>query len=125
MIKFLFGVLVGFFCAYAVFIFLVGHGVIQMKEHKHAEVLRAIADGKTVQRRYPNDDWVDYVAKWHCSILDCSETVEWRVKPEPKPDVVKYLTVSKVMGLSHQDLSSNVVAIFCGDTGRLKSLELI
>lgn len=60
------------------------------KPHKHAEVLRAIADGKEVQFKCVGGDWSDYNAKWYCSPLDCADDIEWRVKPEPKPDYCFY-----------------------------------
>jgi hypothetical protein len=50
-----------------------------MKEHKHAEVLRAIADGKEVEYRiHAEDIWrlpIDFnpIAQQH---------LQWRIKPE-------------------------------------------
>lgn len=58
--------------------------MVKMAEHKHAEVLRAIADGKEVQCKYKDErDWEDYNEDLHASPLDCTELLEWRVKPEP------------------------------------------
>lgn len=60
-----------------------------MAEHKHAAVLRAIADGKAVQFLsvgegtrggwYPLSNLTTPLSDPH---------LEWRIKPEPKPDVV-------------------------------------
>lgn len=54
-----------------------------MKQHEHAEVLRAIADGKTVQFKQSEYDsnWID------CEDLTMVNPFEdyhflWRVKPE-------------------------------------------
>ena len=62
-----------------------------MAEHKHAEVLRAIADGKVVQwqSNYDNE-WSDLMGRMN-PISDSH--LNWRVKPEPKPDVVRYVNV--------------------------------
>ena len=54
-----------------------------MKEHKHADVLRAIADGKEVQYRFKES------TEWY-RINDCNISIamnnlsEWRIKPEAK-----------------------------------------
>jgi hypothetical protein len=55
-----------------------------MKEHKHAEVLRAIADGKEVEYWY-EDEWqqdssTNPITNGHLA---------WRIKPEPKPPIVE------------------------------------
>lgn len=54
-----------------------------MKEHRHAEVLRAIADGKDVQCCYTDGTFIDWVEGEDCSPLDAHESTLWRVKPEP------------------------------------------
>lgn len=47
--------------------------------HKHAEVIRAYADGSTIQYKYKADQvWVDTT---NPSFLEVNE---YRVKPEPK-----------------------------------------
>ncbi len=58
-----------------------------MAEHKHAAVLRAIADGKAVQWRL-NSTWNDYFDGHPGCPLYCMAGTEWRIKPEPKPDSV-------------------------------------
>lgn len=62
-----------------------------MKEHIHAEVLRAIADGKEVQMLF-NDEWLDVDHKDLQNIYDpfSNHDAEWRIKPEPKPDYFLY-----------------------------------
>ena len=69
-----------------------------MAEHKHAAVLRAIADGKAVQWRL-NSTWNDYVDGHPGCPLYCMDGTEWRIKPEPKPDVVRYVNVYGVSGV--------------------------
>ena len=58
-----------------------------MKPHKHAELIKAWADGAEIEYRiYSVDSWTDW--------KDCVEPTwitdwdfEYRIKPEPKPDV--------------------------------------
>lgn len=99
--------------------------------HKHAEVLRAIADGKTVQWRSD--------AEWHDAEFEpytpmSKLNLEWRVKPEPKPDVVAYIGIDNRESysetfrdcLSYVDhWNSQVKFIFDGETGKLKSAEVL
>jgi hypothetical protein len=55
-----------------------------MKPHKHADVLRAIADGREVQV-YVNDVWIDVGEDALYTRFDpfCNRAYKWRVKPEP------------------------------------------
>jgi hypothetical protein len=59
--------------------------------HKHAEVLRAIADGKVAQWRDDDaDDWFQALQSDGSTFNPISKpNLQWRIKPEPKPDVVK------------------------------------
>ena len=58
-------------------------------EHKHAVVLRAIADGKDVQLRTALQGvWIDFDVDSHINPITSGINAEWRIKPEPKPDVV-------------------------------------
>ena len=61
-----------------------------MTEHKHAEVLRAIADGKTVQvqvmtTKESSDFWVD-ISTRPCVCLYHEQT--YRIKPEEQHETV-------------------------------------
>lgn len=101
-------------------------------EHKHAEVLRAIADGKTVQ-------WKSYKGEWFDALCDTGlnplvgHSFEWRVKPEPKPDVVRYDFVRKSCFLTLEEARREapsygggiVRSTFDGETGKLKSVEIV
>jgi hypothetical protein len=75
-----------------------------MKQHKHAEVLRAIADGKEVQYRHSEMDRCEWtsIGCYEINPIHFPEW-EWRVKPEPKP----------------------VKVIIDGETLKPKSVELI
>ena len=98
-------------------------------KHKHAETLKAWADG--IKCQY----WCPHYKEWSnihkLSIFDDYDTV--RVKPEPKPDVIGY---AKVCGSNHRvtyvslsshqlDNDNNLKLIFDGETGKLKDAEVI
>lgn len=100
-----------------------------MAEHKHAAVLRAIADGKAVQcRKRESGEWYEIDFDMFSPITH--PQFEWRIKPEPKPDVVRYLATAPNHGVDHPDeifgeRYSTIKAIFDGDTGKLKSAEVL
>lgn len=104
-----------------------------MAEHKHAEVLRAIADGKAVRWK-AGFTWHDYNPEEDdCSPL-MDDGIEWEVKPEQKPDVVRYVGAKSTYGYqflsSAQEDCPRDVDGFCkltfdGETGKLKSVEII
>ena len=98
-----------------------------MAEHKHAAVLRAIADGKAVQWR-SNERWHDYQDGSHGNPLYCSDITEWRIKPEPKPDVVCVgRAVPNAWGFhAGLDGKPNLRLVFDGeDWSKLKSAEVL
>jgi len=61
--------------------------------HKHATVIKAWADGKKIQyREYISEEWTDAelgTGSW----LSWYEGYEYRIKPEPAKDFVKYVGV--------------------------------
>lgn len=101
-----------------------------MKPHKHAELIKAWANGATIEGKWSGRFWeVEKNPAWDVD-------VEYRIKPEPKPDVVKYAQV-KLNSFKHPriDISSmyewtteplaNIVFTFDGETGELKSAEVL
>lgn len=65
-----------------------------MKEHKHAEILRAIADGREVEYRQAQEVWKAPQKNGDGSTYEnpvLHTEWEWRIKPEPKPDYVTYI----------------------------------
>lgn len=97
-----------------------------MTEHKHAEVLRAIADGKACQYKSCDGRWID---AWDANPINQPKW-EWRIKPEPKPDYVRYI------GFNDRETGSvatvkNVIwefyfmVTFDGETHEPKSVELV
>ena len=97
-----------------------------MKPHKHAEVIKAWADGHTIQysNQTTNLNWTDMPIcspNWH-------ENVEYRVKPKPSPDVVRYYTCRiDNEGLYRTALQYNadLVLVYDGETGKLKKAEVL
>lgn len=96
--------------------------------HKHAELIKAWADGAQIQYKSQlraERGWVDDP---HPSF---DVDYEWRIKPEPKPDSVIYASAMKrgqntSLGFregSEQD--ANLRLTFDGETGALKAAEVL
>lgn len=92
-----------------------------MTEHTHAEVLRAIADGKEVQARASAlSYWEDITTDEDFNPIS-EPKWQWRVKP--KPDFKTYLTVRKGYTGNQTErryASDTVCFTFDGETGKLK-----
>ena len=58
-----------------------------MKPHKHAELIKAWADGETIQQKF-NGEWIDW--SLYTSPEWFPET-QYRIKPEPKPDKIGFV----------------------------------
>ena len=107
--------------------------------HKHAAVIKEWADGAKIEFRQLQCEWRDLIVKnpaWH-------EDTEYRVKPEPKPDVVTYAHVVGVCEYRRPQVIcsssnnwnadskpsytrlANVKFTFDGETGKLKKAEVI
>jgi hypothetical protein len=96
------------------------------KPHKHAEIIKAWADGAEIE-------FFEH-GKWNTKKHDFwSERYEYRIKPEPKPDRYKsYLAFEGHIyeeGDRHPFPSGcvypNLQLTFDGETGRLKSAEVL
>jgi len=90
--------------------------------HKHADLIHAWADGAEIQYRF-KDGWSDIE---NPSFIDC---FEYRIKPTPKPDVVKlYYKADEIfrecLGEGCTD-KHDLCCTFDGETGELKSAEVI
>ena len=86
--------------------------------HKHADLIHAWADGVQVQV-HDYGKWIDTPHPlW---LIAC----EYRVKPQPKPDYVLYDSVSPSSIGRHLTSPANVRFTFDGETGALKSAEVL
>lgn len=95
--------------------------------HKHAELIKAWADGAEIEYCTSIGLWI-YVKEpsW-------SDDIDYRIKPEPKPDFKASFKVSK----EHPDwcnprfdlmpicTQGNLILTFDGETGALKAAEVL
>lgn len=84
--------------------------------HKHAAFIKAWADGAEIQVRCKKD-WAD------CPLPQWFPDIEYRIKPEPKPDVVQFWCAS--CEPLKRPLDNNLKLTFDGETGQLKSAEVL
>lgn len=95
-----------------------------MKPRKHAELIKAWADGAEIEYYAPTD------GKWTAvvSFPSWSDSTHYRIKPQPKPDVVRAFRATTYSLFECIDLythEGNLVLTFSGETGELKSAEVI
>ena len=90
------------------------------KRHKHYDVIVAWAEGKEIQFKYWND-WIDWAEKGSPNF---HERTEWRIKPEPKPDVVEEC-FARAGSFQWYLYKPNLRLTFDGETGKLKQAEVI
>jgi hypothetical protein len=94
-------------------------------KHKHYEFIVAWAGGAKIQWKNDLHDWRD--------IGDPAwiNSYEYRIKPEPKPDYKKYFIYHSDRSCIYPYISNisnetaNIVLTFDGETGELKSAEVI
>jgi hypothetical protein len=103
-------------------------------KHKHSEVLKAWADGIECQGwDHAKKDWYDIT---NMSSFDFCDDA--RIKPTPKPNIVEYMRIMRVQRDSciapevayysnkpKFNCICNLVLTFDGETGELKSAEVI
>jgi hypothetical protein len=100
-----------------------------MKPHKHAELIKAWADGYTIQYK-------DGYGWWDWDYPDWDGDDEYRIKPEQKPDYSRYIVGSETSNdwyeFSARQLDENLGVIkpqikitFDGETGKIKSVEVL
>jgi len=91
--------------------------------HKHAELIKAWADGATIEVQVFED------SNWHfANNPQWSPVQNYRIKPEPKPDLNFYYHIDKET--HHPTFPTvphylNLKLTFDGETGKLKSAEVI
>jgi hypothetical protein len=93
--------------------------------HKHATLIHAYADGAEIQLQNSIGEWTDEkYPTWNLSAV-------YRLKPEPKPDLVveRMVCVTAVDDDTYITLGitnySNCRFVFDGETGKLKSVEVL
>lgn len=97
-----------------------------MKPHKHAELIKAWADGAEIEiySSYDNE-WIRYSEGENPS---WGENYEYRIKPETKPDVIVkwFVRPREVTYFDSRDQDTkNLKLTFDGETGKLKSAEVL
>jgi hypothetical protein len=101
------------------------------KPHKHAELIKAWADGSEIEYKFfcGGTQWSDWLPMNDGSWTNSPE-YEYRIKPEPKPDVVKTICVRNcasdgVFMCEGFHEIPNLKLTFDGETGKLKSAEVL
>jgi antitoxin (DNA-binding transcriptional repressor) of toxin-antitoxin stability system len=99
-----------------------------MTEHKHAEVLRAIADGKEVEMKI-RDRWVATLinAPFATDVVNpiSSPDFEWRIKPQPPIVVEKHTLLDEYGYMTAGNGEPNIRFTFDPDTKLPIKVELI
>ena len=93
-----------------------------MARHKHADLIIAWANGAEIELLREDGTWL--YAKYPSWIPER----EYRIKPEPKPDIVLYTHISNcdVIHLYKKPhFIFNLKVTLCAKTGELKSAEII
>lgn len=92
-----------------------------MKPHKHAETIKAWADGAQIQY-FEDDKWCDF-----SGFSPAFGQFDWRIKPEPKPDDVIFVCAAKnwVTFSESRHGDHNLQLTFDGETGQLKAAEVL
>jgi hypothetical protein len=91
------------------------------KPHKHAELIKAWADGAMIEARFaPDGKWV-YLPNPNWDAF-----FEYRIRPEPQPDITHYFRagVGSVRVPEHWE-SPNLKLTFDGETLKLKDAEVL
>ena len=96
---------------------------LKPERHIHQDLIDAYAKGAKIQFLTSLDKWEDReVPLWH-------KTGQYRIKPEPKPDVTEILSNTMCQGWTKVSVpvcfNENIKVTRCGETGKLKSVEII
>jgi len=90
--------------------------------HKHADLICAWANGAQIQTYILfTEEWIDTLAPvW-------VEGSRYRVKPEPKPDLIKKCDIDSRLAIWDCDPrgNPNLKLTFDGETGELKAAEVL
>lgn len=90
--------------------------------HKHQAVIHAFADGKTIQVLNGDGAWID------TTMPNFHPLNNYRVKPEPVPDIVRYVRVgvdSCSLPRQYAAIGYNLKLTFDGKTQELIKAEVL
>lgn len=111
-----------------------------MKPHKHAELIKAWADNPSIKFEIATWNIDEQTGKtepiWkEISIVGIattqdSDNSQYRIKPEPKPDIVVSYFVNAIGWVKYPspldiNMTANMKLTFDGETGELKSAEVL
>lgn len=97
-----------------------GNQVTMNKPHKHKDLIIAWANGAEIEF------FDDLSRRWYYTDRPVwGDHTQYRIKPEPKPDVVKYMFVEAKPSFCNTTNDNNLKLTFCGETGKLKSAEVV
>jgi len=92
-------------------------------KHKHADLIKAWADGAEIEI------FIEAYGGWFTAQnIKWDENIQYRIKPEPKPDYRKYFVYRSDRPCIYPYTSNemaNLALIFDGETNDLKSAEVI
>ena len=90
-----------------------------VKPRAHSDLIKLWADGFDVQAKQCDGKWIAcYAPMW-------MENSEYRIRPAPKPDVVRSFEISKDGTVWLGPTNANIKLTFDGETGKLKSAEVL
>jgi hypothetical protein len=99
-----------------------------MKPHKHAELIKAWADGAEIECR-------DCRVWYHAKDPRWQEDMEYRIKPKTKLDIEKFfllesnpilgLRLNEISGFQKQPHEDWIRIVFDGETSKMKSAEIL
>lgn len=98
--------------------------------HKHAEMIREWAlDTSRVVEYKVSSPYIPCQGQW-APIENPSwlPDIEYRLKPEPKPDKVLFAFISESYNSNsthRRCASDNIELTFCGETGKLKDAKVL
>lgn len=98
-------------------------------KHKHADLIKAWADGAQIEVKHPSN------GSWWDANPPCWDTnYKYRIKPEPKPDIVVYTKIIADIESDEfltcdleldQSKGDNLRLTFNGETGKLKEAVVL
>ena len=89
-------------------------------KHKHYDLILAWANGADIEYFSPTSEmWVPLANPTFINEF------KYRIKPEPKPDIVKYVLSTEKIISYDECYQKNLKLTFAGETKKLKSAEVL